>query len=206
MDRDLYLEGEKSWSPFIYKSTENMKINISKLSTDDISKIVNNYYKKSVEDQLKIFKNQTTDSKLNTFANCYNEFSLQSYLDLNLSKFIVKNLTKLRISALTDNGQKYSLASNFPYVFHLNILIFNKPGKHLKDNFTFNNNTIECVNDYKYLGMKFTSSGIFKQGKEDMYKKSLKAVFKSGLAGKYQWREFPVVITGKYRPGKYSKF
>jgi hypothetical protein len=37
------------------------------------------------------------------------EFSLQSYLDLNLSKFIVKNLTKLSISALTDNGQKYSL-------------------------------------------------------------------------------------------------
>ena len=33
-------------------------------------KIVNNYNKKSVEDQLKIFKNQTTDSKLNTFANC----------------------------------------------------------------------------------------------------------------------------------------
>jgi hypothetical protein len=74
---------------------------ISKLSTGDVSKIVNNYYKKSVEDQLKIFKNQTTDSKLNTFANCYNEFSLQSYLDLNLSKSIVKNLAKLRISAHT---------------------------------------------------------------------------------------------------------
>jgi hypothetical protein len=27
-----------------------------------------------------------------------------------------------------------------------------------------------------------------------------------GLAGKYQWQEFPVVITGKYRSGKYSKF
>ena len=37
---------------------------------------------------------------------------------------------------------------------------------------------IECVNEYKYLGMKFTSSGIFKQGKEDMYKKYLKVVFK----------------------------
>jgi hypothetical protein len=70
---------------------------------------------------------------------------------LDVSVFISKNLTKLSISALTDNGQKYSLASNFPYVFHINILIFNKPGKHLKDNFTFNNNTIECVNDYKYL-------------------------------------------------------
>jgi hypothetical protein len=50
------IEGKKSWLSFIYKSTENMKIDISKLhvSTDDISKIVNNYYKKSVEDQLKI--------------------------------------------------------------------------------------------------------------------------------------------------------
>ena len=101
VDWGLYLEGKKFWSSFIYKSTENMKIDISKLSTDDISKIVNNYYKKSVEDQLKIFKNQTTDSKLNTFANCYNEFSLQIYLDLNLSKSIVKNLTKLRISVHT---------------------------------------------------------------------------------------------------------
>ena len=78
-----------------------MKIDISKLSTDDISKIVNNYYKKSVEDQLKIFKNQTTDSKLNTFANCYNEFSLKSCLDLNLSKSIVNKFTKLRIGAHT---------------------------------------------------------------------------------------------------------
>ena len=26
------------------------------------------------------------------------------------------------------------------------------------------------------------------------------------LAGKYRWREFPAVITGNYRPGKYSKF
>ena len=29
---------------------------------------------------------------------------------------------------------------------------------------------------------------------------------KAGLAGKYQWREFPVVITWKNRPGKYPKF
>ena len=69
--RGLYLEGKNlDRHSYIYKSTENLKIYISKPSTDDISKIVNNYNKKSVEDQLKIFKNQTTDSKLNTFANC----------------------------------------------------------------------------------------------------------------------------------------
>ena len=26
----------------------------------------------------------------------------------------------------------------------------------------------------------------------------------SRLVGKYRWREFPVAITGNYRPGKYS--
>ena len=30
--------------------------------------------------------------------------------------------------------------------------------------------------------------------------------FETRLTGKYRWREFPVVITGNYRPGKYSKF
>ena len=30
--------------------------------------------------------------------------------------------------------------------------------------------------------------------------------FDTRLVGKYRWREFPAVITGKYRPGKYSKF
>ena len=29
---------------------------------------------------------------------------------------------------------------------------------------------------------------------------------KPRLAEKYRWWEFPVVITGNYRPGKYSKF
>ena len=33
-----------------------------------------------------------------------------------------------------------------------------------------------------------------------------KGDFLTGLVWKYQWWEFPVVITGKYRPGKYSKF
>ena len=34
----------------------------------------------------------------------------------------------------------------------------------------------------------------------------LNIYFKSRLAGKYRWWEFPAVITGNYRPGKYSKF
>lgn len=54
-----------------------------------------------MKDQLNFFSNGDVDSKLNTFAKCYKEFSLQKYLDLNLPKSLVKNLTKLRISAHT---------------------------------------------------------------------------------------------------------
>jgi hypothetical protein len=35
---------------------------------------------------------------------------------------------------------------------------------------------------------------------------SVQHAYNPGLARKYQWQEFPVVITGKYRSGKYSKF
>ena len=38
---------------------------------------------------------------MNTFAKCYKEFNLQKYLDFNIPKSLVKNITKLRISAHT---------------------------------------------------------------------------------------------------------
>jgi hypothetical protein len=36
-----------------------------------------------------------TDSKLQTFAKCYEEFKIQPYLNNNLPKSVVKHLTKL---------------------------------------------------------------------------------------------------------------
>ena len=58
------------------------------------------------------------------------------------------------------------------------VLIFNKPGRFLKETFCLNGEAIGCVNRYKYLGISFTSSGLFQYGKEELYKKSLKAIFK----------------------------
>lgn len=58
------------------------------------------------------------------------------------------------------------------------ILIFNKPGKFLKEILRFNNENVECVNTCKYLGVIFSSSGLFHHGKEELYRKSLKANFK----------------------------
>jgi len=58
------------------------------------------------------------------------------------------------------------------------VLIFNKPGNFLKESFYLDKEAIECVNKCKYLGIVFTSSGLFQQGKEELLKESLKAKFK----------------------------
>jgi Cu/Ag efflux protein CusF len=41
------------------------------------------------------------------------------------------------------------------------ILIFSKAGKHLSHKFVFQNNNLECVSRYKYLGIWFNNSGSF---------------------------------------------
>ena len=91
----------KSWFSFIDSSAEKYKINLPNFSINEIPKIIADFYKKLVEDQLEIFSNIDIDSKLNTFAKCYKKFNLQKYLDFNLPKSLAKNLIKLRISAHT---------------------------------------------------------------------------------------------------------
>ena len=78
-----------------------MNMNLETISEKGIAPKINNFYKKSIEDQLKSFKEHDSDSKLYTFANCYEKFDVQQYLNFNLPKSVVKNLTKLRLSAHT---------------------------------------------------------------------------------------------------------
>lgn len=98
VDQGLNLEGKKSWYSFIVNSAKKMNISLVNLSEKGITNRINNYYKKSVIDQLEFLKTHN-DSKLNTFANLYQKFELQQYLDFNLPKSISSHLTKLRISA-----------------------------------------------------------------------------------------------------------
>ena len=58
------------------------------------------------------------------------------------------------------------------------ILIFNKAGRHLKENFTLATKPLECVTSYKYLGIHFTASGAFSLAQDELYKKATKALFK----------------------------
>ena len=58
------------------------------------------------------------------------------------------------------------------------VMIFNKTGKYLRENFLFKNKYLECANRYKYLGITLTPSGSFQEAKHDLYRKALKALFK----------------------------
>ena len=60
----------------------------------------------------------------------------------------------------------------------IEILIFNKTGKLLKDEFSFVNAPLECVQHYRYLGVNFSASGIFNFAQDDIFKKSSKTSFK----------------------------
>ena len=58
------------------------------------------------------------------------------------------------------------------------IMIFNKSGRFIKENFLFRGMPLDCSKAYKYLGVTFTPSGSFKEAKMELYRKALKAIFK----------------------------
>ena len=58
------------------------------------------------------------------------------------------------------------------------VIVFNKSGKILNYNFSFNCHSIENVQTYKYLGVLFSASGTFSHAKLDLYNRGLKAFFK----------------------------
>ena len=58
------------------------------------------------------------------------------------------------------------------------VLFINKPGRLLENKFYFNEECLENVRHYLYLGVHFSASGVFNFAKDDIFKKSLKASFK----------------------------
>ena len=58
------------------------------------------------------------------------------------------------------------------------VVIFNKAGRLIKNNFKFNNSCLECVSNYKYLGIHLSASGSFSLAKNELYKKALKGYYK----------------------------
>ena len=58
------------------------------------------------------------------------------------------------------------------------VLIFNKGGKFLNQNFILNGTSLECVNSIKYLGIMLTCSGSFTGAQQELLKKGNKALWK----------------------------
>jgi hypothetical protein len=56
--------------------------------------------------------------------------------------------------------------------------VFNKAGRHFKQKFLFNGNEIECVSQYKYLGIQFWASGSFSPAQKELYSNALKGYYK----------------------------
>ena len=58
------------------------------------------------------------------------------------------------------------------------VLVFNKAGRLHNIPIKFDNTNIECVSNYKYLGINFTASGSFSMAKNVLCNKAKKAYFK----------------------------
>ena len=80
-----------------------------------------------------------------------------------------------RLNALVSYCYTWCLKVNLKTT---KVLLFNKSGRLIKEPFYFNNELIESVNKYTYLGVIFQSSGLFNYAKEELYNKSLKASYK----------------------------
>ena len=60
----------------------------------------------------------------------------------------------------------------------VDVLIFNKSGEQVQNDFIFGNICLENVKHYRYLGVNFSTSGIFNYAQDDILKRSTKASFK----------------------------
>ena len=91
--------------------------------------------------------------------------------DIVLLSKSAKGLQTL-LCRLEDFCNKWNLKVN---INKTKIIIFNKAGRVLKGyNFTYENILLEHVNEYKYLGIYFRSSGIFTKVSSTFVTKHLK--------------------------------
>ena len=56
--------------------------------------------------------------------------------------------------------------------------MFNKAGRHIQEKFMYENKILDCVVNYKYLGLYFSASGSFSFAQNELHKKALKAYYK----------------------------
>jgi hypothetical protein len=94
--------------------------------------------------------------------------------DIILLSTSAKGLQR-KLDKLNDYCKDWCLNTN---TSKTKIMVFNKAGRHLKLDFKFNDVKLECASNYRYLGLKFNSSGSFSFAQKQLYQKALKAFFK----------------------------
>ena len=82
-----------------------------------------------------------------------------------------------KLNRLTDYCKDWCLNVN---TSKTKVLIFNKSGKFLNQKFEFDQVTIDCVQEFKYLGIKLSASGSLSAAQDELYQKAMKAYFKLG--------------------------
>ena len=83
-----------------------------------------------------------------------------------------------KLNRLTDYCKDWCLDVN---TSKTKVLIFNKSGKFLNQKFEFDQVTIDCVQEFKYLGIKLSASGSLSAAQDELYQKAMKAYFKGSL-------------------------
>jgi hypothetical protein len=127
-------------------------------------------FKLFINDMHKLFDKQCDPAKLhNEDVSCL-MFADDVVLVSETAEGMQKSLDKL--DAYCKN---WLLKVNYEKT---KIMIFNKAGKRIKENFTLDNTPLECTDSYTYLGLVFVPSGTFTAAIETLCKKASKAMFK----------------------------
>ena len=85
-----------------------------------------------------------------------------------------KNGLQKQLNILNEYCTEWSLSVK---ISKTKVIIFNKTGKLVQDIFHIENQAIECVTSYKYLGIMLQASGKFTQARKMIYNKALKGMF-----------------------------
>lgn len=129
-----------------------------------------NLFKIFINDLPKYLKHTSSPVVLNSHSvNCL------MYADDIVLLSLSSNGLQEKIDMLAKFCKDWCLTVNLSKT---KIVIFNKAGRHLKYNFTYDKNNVECVSKCKYLGITFCSSGSFSYAQNELYQKGLKAYFK----------------------------
>lgn len=86
-----------------------------------------------------------------------------------------KSSLQASLDKLNDYSAKWGLQVN---INKTKIMIFNPQKAKLAEHFDIGSKRLECVFEYKYLGIIFCSSGSFEPAQTNLYQRSLKAYFK----------------------------